>query len=102
MDNSKAVAQLKSALNTLFGDWPVRIIIARDDDVKVVVVENGVRVWKNADRTDFFSGLSENQELWLSIIGWPVNNSKGEVMVPVRWQGQVGYINYKYVREKKQ
>ena len=102
MDYSKAVAQLKAALKTLFGDWPLRIIIARDDDVRVVVTEWGVRVWKDANRTDHFADLSEDHEYWFSIIGWPVENSRKEVMIPIRWQGQVGYVNYEYVQEKKQ
>ena len=91
---------LKKAMKAVFGDLPVKVIIARDDDVNVVITDDDVRLWNDAEQTSPFITLTNTHTYHFNIIGWPVRNKKGNVMVPVLWRRQKVWLNKAYAKEE--
>ena len=93
---------MQKALHELFGDHPIKVIIAREDQVSVEITDDPVQIWKDPERKESLGKLVKGREYQFAILGWPVLNSFGNVMVPVYWKrGQTGWLNYSFAKEVK-
>lgn len=99
MNKQDALAKLHEGFKALFGTDKIRIVIARDDDISVICTSSDVRIWADPEQSgDFIGELKESKQYFFSIIDLPVINSRGNLMVPVRWQGKTGWINRTWLK----
>lgn len=103
MATKKSVAlvqdTIRNALAAVFGDWPIRVIIAKDKDIHVEVTDTDVRVWASSDKKGTLAELNIGQHFHLEIVGWPVATAKG-TMVPIKWQGTTGWVDARWFKQE--
>ena len=102
MSKQDALAKLHEGFKILFPDANIRLVVARDEDVSVIVISSNVRIWNDPEQsTDWIAELKENKQYYFTIVNLPEMNSRGKMMLPVRWQGKIGWINREWLKGAK-
>lgn len=101
MDKSK-IHKLTASLQQLFEQFysgPIRVVIAKDRDVEVIVSSTGVAVFADVEKRKEVANLEKGRAIRFTIVGWPISNSKGQMMVPIHWQGETCYVDARWFSE---
>lgn len=89
---------LEDALRKLFGNIPFKVIIARDHDVSMEVI-NTARVWTTAEYGTEVATLEAGRVIKTCILGLPITNSLGGVMLPILWENKKCFVSMKHLVE---
>lgn len=86
---SKQAADLAQALEQVFGDSPVRVILARDESVDVIIRGGELAIYSDDMLTQSIATLkSKSGKVHVLPQSLPFYNAGGVLVVPVRWKGK--------------
>lgn len=102
MDKRRRISELAQTFQKLLEELysgPIRVVIARDRDVEVVVTTDDVGVFADTNKTTEVATLGRGRAIRFTIVGWPTVNVKHQVMVPILWQGETCYVDARWFQE---
>ena len=90
---------IQVAFKQVFGNDRVRVIIARDRDITLVSLHDNVNVWGDLTKTVSLRTMQKGDTLRVPLVGWPVKNERGQIMVPILYGGKRAWVQHEFVVE---